>query len=377
MDARRTLQLFALLWFMGFAAALAFEPPHFRPFELLRTEGPVFRPGQRVEMDAYGALAYRYPGVVGPAVRPNTFTTDRSGLRNPPMGWPRVVVVGDSFVAGVGLSDDETLPQVLSRRLGEPVYNYGAQLQYGPRHYLGDPRFSQQAPGVVVVMPSESALAPLDLPPSAGGSGAVGGDGRRHVRLGPPTPFSVWDTLANELLAVNVLLNRDNGFARWARGVYHPLRAIVLGHPNEVVVDGAPALVADLDEQRLTRPVTQANLGPLVESYAAFVRAVEARGSRVLVAPVPAMGSVYPELFPEADRARVVSPSLVQALLAALAAQGVATLDLLPAFVAHKTPYLYLRDDTHWDAPGVAVTAEAVEAALVSRGWTRTGTTAR
>jgi lysophospholipase L1-like esterase len=64
-------------------------------------------------------------------------------------------------------------------------------------------------------------------------------------------------------------------------------------------------------------------------------------------------------------------------LLAALAAQGVATLDLLPAFVAHKTPYLYLRDDTHWDAPGVAVTAEAVEAALVSRGWTRTGTTAR
>lgn len=373
MDARRTLQVFALLWFMGFAVALAFEPPQFRPFELLRTEGPVFRPGQRVEMDAYGALAYRYPGVVDPAVRPNTFTTDLAGLRNPPMGWPRVVVVGDSFVAGVGLSDDETLPQVLARRLGEPVYNYGAQLQYGPRHYLGDPRFSQQAPGVVVVMPSESALAPLDLP----GTPKPTGDGRRRVRLGPPTPFAAWDTLASEVLALNVLLNRDNGLARWARGVYHPLRAVVLGHPNEVLVDGAPAGVADLDEQKLTRPVTEATLGPLVESYAAFARAVEARGSRVLVAPIPAMGSVYPELFAEADRARVVSPSLVQAMLTALAARGVATLDLLPTFVAHKRPYLFLRDDTHWDTPGVAITAEAVEAALVARGWTRTGTTAR
>jgi lysophospholipase L1-like esterase len=373
MDARRTLQVFALLWFTGFTAALAFEPPHFRPFELLRTDGPVFRPRKRIEMDAYGALAYRYPGVVGPVVRPNTFTTDLAGLRNPPMGWPRVVVIGDSFVAGVGLSDDETLPQVLSRRLGEPVYNYGTQLQYGPRHYLGDPRFSQQPPGVVVVMPSESALVPLDLP----GSDAAERQGRPRLRLGPPTPFAAWDALATEVQSINLVLNRDNGFARWARGVYHPLRAIVLGHPNEVVVDGAPALVADLDEQQLTRPVTQAELGPLVESYVAFVRAVEARGSRVLVAPVPAMGSVYPELFPEGDRARVVSPSLVQALLAGLAAQGVATLDLLPAFVAHKTPYLYLRDDTHWDTPAVAVTADAVEAALVARGWTRTGTTAQ
>jgi hypothetical protein len=85
-----------------------------------------------------------------------TATLDADGLRNTPgvagAGSPRIVVVGDSFVLGAGVDDDQTLPRQLQARLqaagspGARVVNAGlagtslvtfpALLRYGSR---GDP----------------------------------------------------------------------------------------------------------------------------------------------------------------------------------------------------------------------------------------------
>lgn len=54
------------------------------------------------------------------------FTTNSHGLRNPeipvkkPAGTTRVAIVGDSFVAGLGVADDQVFPRLLERRLAEP-----------------------------------------------------------------------------------------------------------------------------------------------------------------------------------------------------------------------------------------------------------------
>lgn len=69
-------------------------------------------------------------------VGPITFSTDNLGFRaNPylnPGEAPQVLFVkGDSFIYGVGLSDNETLPSVLTHQYGIPSYN-GARFHDDP-----------------------------------------------------------------------------------------------------------------------------------------------------------------------------------------------------------------------------------------------------
>ncbi len=69
-------------------------------------------------------------------VGPITFSTDHLGFRKNPYlsagEVPQILFVkGDSFIYGVGLSDQETLPSVLTGRYGIPSYN-GARFQNDP-----------------------------------------------------------------------------------------------------------------------------------------------------------------------------------------------------------------------------------------------------
>ena len=55
-----------------------------------------------------------------------TFTTDAQGYRNPASRTAAdVVLIGDSFIEGWYVSDDETAATTLERRLGRPVANLG------------------------------------------------------------------------------------------------------------------------------------------------------------------------------------------------------------------------------------------------------------
>ena len=95
-------------------------------------------------------------------VRPQVFTTDRWGFRNAPaVGGSdvRVVMVGDSFVAGYGISDGETLPVQLSAAAGITVYNAGGTYAYADTVRALRGRFRAPAPEAVIVW-SESE--PID-----------------------------------------------------------------------------------------------------------------------------------------------------------------------------------------------------------------------
>lgn len=91
--------------------------------------GP-FEPGQVYRKDrAYGDLANIGNMADMRQYRREEFTVDRFGFRNDrplqdahPVGF----VIGDSFTAGAGISDDDTLPEQLTRDAGGFFYNAGA-----------------------------------------------------------------------------------------------------------------------------------------------------------------------------------------------------------------------------------------------------------
>jgi hypothetical protein len=69
-------------------------------------------------------------------VQPIDFTTDGRGYRNPAdLEKADVALIGDSFVEGYRVSDEQTAARVLQARLGRPVANLGVA-GYGPMQEL-------------------------------------------------------------------------------------------------------------------------------------------------------------------------------------------------------------------------------------------------
>ena len=88
---------------------------------------------------------------------------------------------------------------------------------------------------------------------------------------------------------------------------------------------------------------------------------VEARGGRFLFVIAPNKNSLYPARMPELPRAD--APTNAEALFEQLKAQQVATVDLFALFRAQKETLYYPRD-SHWNARGAALAADALLAAL-------------
>lgn len=100
----------------------------FRPWEGLKYSTKVatfcqFYPNQTVEMDAVGDLCHHTDKAV---VRRERWVTDRLGYRNDAfVEQADVLIIGDSFIAGTGLSQEDLLSNKLREKFGKgfKVYN--------------------------------------------------------------------------------------------------------------------------------------------------------------------------------------------------------------------------------------------------------------
>jgi len=111
------------------------DPLTFRAWEALernRPPGAAFEPNRRYyNARSYGDLAARGNFRELRQYRPDLFTTDALGYRNPPRvlnAEVSAILAGDSFAVGSGVSDDETLSSRLTTLTRCVVYNAGSDL---------------------------------------------------------------------------------------------------------------------------------------------------------------------------------------------------------------------------------------------------------
>jgi hypothetical protein len=72
-------------------------------------------------------------------------TSDRNGFRNTSVAEQYdIIAVGDSFVAGSNVSDDQTWPALLSASIGRPIYNLGVGGSGPPTYLANFTRFGVQ-----------------------------------------------------------------------------------------------------------------------------------------------------------------------------------------------------------------------------------------
>lgn len=335
------------------------QRPEFRPWELLASPaGYGFAPGQRVEMREIGDLGYVTWVEALQAPRDTVFTTDAWGYRNRvDREAADVVVLGDSFTVGSGVSDDQTLPARLEARLGRPVYNFGIPRANSPSRYYVDPRFAARPPAVLVFAPNQRMLKP----------GAFAAADERAAAGAVEDEGLPWPEQLRSLVQV---IERDNGLGRAARfavqGARYRWRGEVPGH-RVGTVDGAPALLGSLEAFDLLRSPEQRGVEAYVAGLTAFARALGARGTRLVFAPLPDQPQLYPEAYPARERERIHQPAMLDVVIERARAAGLDVVDVRRGLADAGAPYLYLRDDTHFDARALDLIAQQLAAAIAPR----------
>jgi len=325
----------------------------FRPWEAVlapRGLGAPFFPGRRVEGYTVGDLA-NLGGVPFPADRRlEVFTSDSRGFRNSgnvagdgPMG---AVVFGDSFIAGGGLSDDDTFPARLREASGIRVFNAGGMPVWSRERLEEVLRIAGlEAGGAVVYALTEPTLLPFA--PDARRSGPSPGSS--------PVPDTGEDLRVSR---VGILARRFGsvlaGLARLSPGGGVVRRPLANG--DEMLFLGARVAASE--------PVAEG----AARSWADLRGTLETRGIGLVVLLIPAKDYVYGDLLSEPLPPR--PPSAGPAIAEALAAQGVGVLDLAPVLKSAAREglaarrYVFWRDDTHWSPLGVRISAAELARAL-------------
>ena len=306
---------------------------------------------------AYGDLAALANRPDWRADHSEIFTVDRFGFRQNPDPTPDArpyddLLIGDSFAAGSGLSDDETLAVQMQRVLDRRIYN-GAELAIDLRHLL----------------------------PLIDRLGLVGGNVYYQYLERAPLPNSA-NVRTTSLFSGTFIYQPLRTGVTWWRGFWDVCPLTIWAHalykhaqndrllPNtyaanvhaERLQNGMLALFLPREVSRYTqsRPVDPAGLLMLQS-------ALRARGLTLRVVLVPEKYTAYAPLL---ERPAADSPPLyLDTVEAALRAAHVPVLNLLPvlrraaADNQAKGTLPYQSDDTHWSAAGVRIAAEAIRAA--------------
>ncbi len=344
----------------------------FRVWEAMRTRWvpSPFRPGARYHRDdVYGNLAALGNLPEHREYRAQTFTTDALGYHNPPgladTGAVAAILFGTSQSAGAEVNDGETLSAQLTERMGRLVYNAAAgDLGLGQMRALARRLGVEQ--GLVILEPPETADLPpmITVPPGL----AVGPCPAVLRALDRPAACRRLGRLAMDVRVspLQIFAQRALKAIQNDRLLPNPYAGIVL---RARLRNGADMLFLPEERVRFHEARTEE---PLVRYVSWLNGKLRADSLHLLVVLVPKKFTVYAPLLqpPEAgvDHAAAYHARVERRLRGA----GIAVVNLTEPFRAAAAAgvdageYIYWRDDTHWNAAGIAIAA-----AEIARVWGR------
>jgi hypothetical protein len=288
--------------------------------------------------------------------RAETFSTDADGFRNTPgaTGPVRIVLAGDSFMAGGALSDDETLGAQLSTLTGVAVYNTAPRVtwqvvdQVLARHQVRN--------GLVVLDISEGRITSnLSLEPSETWI-------ENAIRRAAPNlhqelrTTTIRSTAWLEYSPLKVFLSR--AFRSIENDRCLPNQRAVLVAPAELI-DGHRMLFYTWEPKSVFY-AKKSDAGYFVR----LRELVRQTGNELLVVMIPGRYRIYRPLMKSGGPL----DSAYGKLITALDRAGVPALDLTPLMtrqaveLLREGKYNFHDDDTHWNRLGVQCAAEAIAA---------------
>lgn len=305
-------------------------------FDRLGSEKP-FYTNRHLEKVEEGDLAYRTPYAVKKKV---IWQTDKYGFRNYPSDDDQydVVLIGDSNMVGSGVSQENTLASVLSRKTNLRVYSYASNnVNSNINKVLAEERFRKHPQKVIIVESIERHIQ--DLPAFEENFTSK----RSVVRL------SLFEKPIEKLDSLLKMSSIRYGVAI-AKEKIKP-RSIIVNPDTKMVF-----YKLALDNQQFNIKYFDRSVKNLIE----YDNVLNRKGIKFIFLPIPDKETIYYSDIPEEyGMFRKESPFL-ENFIRVLEQNNVTVINTLENFKRNKQKGLFFLDDTHWNEKAVNMTADLI-----------------
>jgi len=341
------LFFFLLPFILAMIIELFFLPINkftFRTWEALQKRmnwiGGPFYPDKKLAMEEEGDLGHHTPYALR---RQSEWETDSCGFRKSATNKKiRIVVIGDSNVAGAGLTQKDMFSEVLEDLLGVGVYPFAPETING---FLQDIRFIQAPPEIVILAVFEHNIPGL-FPKVA----------RQFV-----TPSPLYQSLfkVRFLIMTNPIIQAVN--VTFDRIIKAPMLYFIRAQIRRSTVEPKVNYLLSADGRMLflegfsaNHPKPKATLDQSIQRTSSYAAALKERGVRFIFLPIPNKENIYHDLLPIRGK-----PVFLDQLIEALTLQGVETLNIQKGFEEARRDgeSLYIADDSHWNENGSKIAA--------------------
>ena len=325
-----------VLWvlFEGFSPVDLFT---YRPWEAIvfktrMGNGKCFYPEMQISMTSVGDLCHHTPWEVK---KYETWTTDALGYRNDSViTSPDIIIIGDSFITGSGLVQDSTLVNLIETLSDNTATAYaiapGIFQDYTDFYNAG----TFKKPKLLVFSIVERHVPPVYDP------SAVKKQGMMKKVLNTLEKYHL-NKFIDRLFKMNSI--------EWAK-------SRLLGYTGIGVPGKEGSRMFFLTGKALQH--NDEELYSTLEAVQTYKNYCDSLGIDFLFLPIPDKESVYYENVPFEKQ-----PDYLFQLDSLVKANNINTINVLKIFNEYRSgsrELLYHLDDTHWNALGVNLTAEAV-----------------
>ncbi len=317
-----------------------------------------FYPNMKISMIEEGDLSHLTKFAVK---KPVEWETDRYGYRKRDSNINRhkIVIIGDSQVAGPSLTQQNMLSEILERRLKMSVYPFTSQELAPVNTFLNTKRFIDKPPDIVILEEMEIFIPELVKPKINSGGAASSG-----------LKWSVKNYLSkHQQLAI--LFDRI-----YKNNMCHFFRERIRDIKNKITEKFRSLLIkSDTKDKPILSPkllfyygieankdVPREEIDRIVQIIKSYDQILESRGIRFIFLPIPNKENIYYEYLPIKKK-----PVFLEQLIQRLQAESIEVIDTQKAFeeaYREKKILLYHMDDTHWNVHGVELAADLIERLL-------------
>jgi alginate O-acetyltransferase complex protein AlgJ len=291
------------------------------------------------KLETGGDLTHHTPFATGREVK---WMTDRHGFRKKDSQRikPQMVIIGDSNIAGCGLTQEEMLPEVLEHELKVSVYPYAPA---GLNAFLKDLRFQKDPPRVVVVSVIERDIVNLRFP-------------KPPKKRGVFSSVYEWRDKIRQMRWVQwlgVFLDRLSKM-----NMLHYVRARI-GNRAIREVHYVPSKFGPmffLQGEVANQAVSNEDFQRAIKTIEAYDQVLRKRGIRFIFLPIPNKENIYHQYLPNPRR-----PIFLEQLIQELRKRKIEVVDTQKAFdneFRRNGTLLYFLDDSHWNGMAVRLAGD-------------------
>ncbi len=300
----------------------------FRPYESLLYKhsgvGMPFYPNQKLEMISMGDLC-SYSQFSVP--KHETWITDEIGFRNNKLiKGPDVLLIGDSFLFGMGLTQDSTLTNILNSEFQESTKFYNLAPASMSDFVVLYENGIIDKPKLIICVIGEDILSSL---PQIEFEDYLYKDSR----------LSQWINKASRLYSLKFVTSRY--FGRNVKGIKSKVDENMYFFPNSIMIKNRNDAALDAE---------------VIQSYKDYCAALEIE---FMFVPVPNKSTVYYDLVPLAEQPDYLF--YLESEMNRKNTVSINTLDLFNQYRKEHDSLLYHTDDTHWNSLGVSILAKSIK----------------